>query len=159
MIKKIKFSLVKPMADHCCSTPTRVGFIGLTSLVTRISRALDLLGGAMVTFLENERPRITAENFVQGHILHGGRQFFSHDLQGIYITEVLLPCTRLGLYSMKRLTLSLEEGRPPHPERRKSARHSVSGAEPTTRRAPARHSVSGARLTMRAWTKRREEIT
>jgi hypothetical protein len=30
-----------------------------------------------------------------------------------YITEVPLPCMRLGLYAMKRLTLSLEEGRPP----------------------------------------------
>ncbi|PUZ56501.1 hypothetical protein GQ55_5G315600 [Panicum hallii var. hallii] len=40
---------------------------------------------------------------------------------------------RLGFYAIKRLTHSLEEGRPPRPEWREPARHSVSGAGPTTR--------------------------
>ncbi|RLM69898.1 hypothetical protein C2845_PM17G06550 [Panicum miliaceum] len=149
MVKKIKFSPVKTMADHWSSTPNRVGFIGITSLVTQIACAFDLLEGATVTFLEQERPTITAEHFVQGHMLHVAVDGSLIMIYRGYTTEVPLPCTRLELYAIKRLTLSLEEGRPP--------RHSVSGAGPTTRREPTRHIVSGAGPTMRARTRRREE--
>jgi hypothetical protein len=40
------------MAEHWRSTPTQVGSIEMTSLVTRIAHALDILDGATVTFLE-----------------------------------------------------------------------------------------------------------
>ncbi|PVH33785.1 hypothetical protein PAHAL_8G065200 [Panicum hallii] len=157
MVKKIKFSPVKSMAEDWRSTPTRVGSIEMTSLVTQIAHALDILDGAMVAFLEKERPKITGEHFVQGHMLHVAADGSLIMIYWGYITKVPLPCTRLGLYAIKRLTLSLEEGRPPHPVRRELARHSVSGAGPTTRREPTRHSVSGAGPTTRARTRRMEE--
>ncbi|RLM73726.1 hypothetical protein C2845_PM15G01680 [Panicum miliaceum] len=92
------------------------------------------------------------------HAPRGGRRFFNHDLQGLYNqSPAALHEAWVGLYAVKRLTLSLEEGRPPRPERSEPARHSVSGAGPTTRREPARHNVSGAGPTMRARTRRREE--
>jgi hypothetical protein len=69
MIKKVKFSPITSMAEHWCSTPTRVGIIEMTSLVTQIAQALDILDGATVTFLEKERSTITGEHFVQGHML------------------------------------------------------------------------------------------
>ncbi|RLN38592.1 hypothetical protein C2845_PM01G48290 [Panicum miliaceum] len=145
------------MADHWSSTPNRIHFIGITSLVTRITRAFHLLEGATVTFHEQECPTITAEHFVQGHMLRVAADGSLIMIYMGYTTKVPLPYTRLGLYAVKRLTLLLEEGRPPRPERREPARHSVSGAGPTTRREPARHSVSGAGPTTRATTRRREE--
>jgi hypothetical protein len=108
-------------------------------------------------FLKKERPTISGEHFVRGHMLRVAADGSLIMIYIGYITEVALPCTRLGLYAIKRLTLSLEEGRPPRPVRREPARHSVSGAGPTTRREPAHHSVSGVGPTMRARTRWMEE--
>jgi hypothetical protein len=64
--------------------------------------------------------QVGLEHFVQGHLMHeglGNSLFLSYTG---YYTEIELPCLRVYLYLVKRLTLQMEKKEP--------ARRSVAGA-------------------------------
>jgi hypothetical protein len=102
--------------------------IDITSLVTRIAKFVGAMINAEVTYLPLTREyqtQISLDHFVQGHLMREGPSYSLFMCYPGYEEEVELPCSRLGLYSVKKLKLQMTK--------KESARHSVAGTRPMTR--------------------------
>ena len=100
--------------------------IDITSLVTRIARYVSVLENAQVTYrpaIDEYRTLIGLDHFVHAHMMHEGPGNSVFMCYPGFERELELPCPKLSLYSMKRLTLQMEKKEP--------ARHST--ASPMTR--------------------------
>ena len=100
-----------------CKSP-----IDITSLVTHIARYVGVLDNAQVTYLpatDEYRTFIGLDDFVHAHMMHEGPGNSVFRCYPGYEREFELPCPKLSLYSVKRLTLQMEKNEP--------ARHSTTG--------------------------------
>jgi hypothetical protein len=91
------------------------GPIGITSLVTRIATHVDALENVQVTYLsltEAYQLQVGLEHFVQGHLMREGAGKSIFMCYPGFDREIELPCTRLSHYSVKRLTLQMENKEP-----------------------------------------------
>jgi hypothetical protein len=84
------------------------GPVDITSLVTRIAAHVSALDNAQVTYLpltELYQYRVGLEHFVQGHMMRewqGNSLFMCYPE---YDREIELLCSKISLYSVKRLLL------------------------------------------------------
>ena len=104
-----------------CKSP-----IDITSLVIRIAWYVGVLESAQVTYLlttDEYRTFIGLDHFVHTHMMHEGPGNSVFMCYPGYDKELELPCPKLSLYSVKRLTLQMEKKEP--------ARHCT--ASPMTR--------------------------
>ena len=93
-----------------CKSP-----IDISSLVTRIAQYVSVLENAQVTYLpatDEYRTFIGPDHFVHAHMMcedPGNSVFMCYPG---YEREFKLPCPKLSLYSVKRLTLQMEKKEP-----------------------------------------------
>jgi hypothetical protein len=75
MIKRVKVSPAQFMLDHWVKifTKRKNGKIEYSSLVWRLATKLSLMDTALVACIPRERPKITVEHFLQGHMLKNKR--------------------------------------------------------------------------------------
>ena len=126
MAKKIRYSSVIGMVAHWQKIITCESPIDITSLVTRTVRFVGVLENAQVTYVpatDEYRTFIGLEHFVHAHMMREGPGNLVFMCYPGYEREFKLPCLKLSLYSVKRLTLQMEKKEP--------ARHSTAG--PMTR--------------------------
>ena len=100
-----------------CKSP-----IDITSLVTRIAWYVGVLENAQVTYLpatDEYRTFIGLDHFVHAHMMCKAPGNSVSMCYSGYEKEFELPCPKLSLYSVKRLTLQMENKEP--------ARHSIAG--------------------------------
>ena len=93
-----------------CKSP-----IDITSLVTRIARYVSVLENAQVTYLptmDEYRTFIGLDHFVHAHMMREGPGNSVFMCYPGYEREFELPCPKLSLYSVKRLTLQMEKNEP-----------------------------------------------
>jgi hypothetical protein len=129
-INKIKFAHVVSMVEHWRTMATRTGKIEITSLVTRISTYIGSLVGVQVTHLETPRETFDEEHFVQAHLL----KRVEGELVMLYphsSTIIVLTCSELGLYQVKKFTLNLASE--DDAEMIRPSRHNIIGPGPATR--------------------------
>ena len=122
LAKKIRYSPVMGMVAHWQKMITCKSPIDKTSLVTRIARYVGVLENAQVTHLpamDEYRTFICLDQFVHAHMMREGPGNSVFRCYPGYEREFELPCLKLSLYSMKRLTLQSEKKEP--------ARHSTAG--------------------------------
>ena len=111
MAKKIHYSPVMGMVAHWQKMITCKSPIDITSLVTRIARYVGVLENAQVTYLpatDENRTFIGLDHFVHAHMMRegpGNSVFMCYP----WYEEFELPCPKLSLYSVKRLTLQMEK--------------------------------------------------
>ena len=126
MAKKIRYSPIMGMVADWQKMITSKSPIDITSLVTRIARYVGVLENAQVTYLpatDEYRTFIGLDHFVHAHMMREGPGNSVFMCYPGYDKEFELPCPKLSLYSIKRLTL--------HMEKKEPARHSIAG--PMTR--------------------------
>jgi len=124
MANKIRFSPVRSMLAHWQKMISGRSPIDITSLVTRVVRYVKAMEGAEVTFLpetEAYRYEVGLEHFVHGHMMREGPRNSLFMCYPEYDKEIELPCPRLTLNSVKRLTMQMEK--------REHARQSVVGPQ------------------------------
>jgi hypothetical protein len=93
-----------------CKSP-----IDITSLVTRIARYVGVLENAQVTYLpmiDEYRTFIGLDHFVHAHMMREGPRNSVFMCYPGYEKEFELPCPKLSLYSVNRLTLQMEKKEP-----------------------------------------------
>ena len=108
MAKKIRYSPGMGMVAHWQKMITCKSPIDITSLVTRIARYIGVLENAQVTYLpatDEYRTFICLDHFVHAHMMRDGPGNSVFMCYPGYEREFELPCPKLSLYSMKRLTL------------------------------------------------------
>jgi len=91
---------------------TRKSPIEITSRVTRIAQYVGVLENAQVTYLpamDEYRTFIGLDHFVHAHMMREGPKNSVFMCYPGYDKELELPCPKLSLYSMKRLTLQMEK--------------------------------------------------
>ena len=89
--------------------------IDITSLVARIARYVGVLENAQVTYLlamDEYGTFIGLEHFVHAHMMCEGPGNSVFMCYPGYEREFELPCLKLSLYSVKRLTLQMEKKEP-----------------------------------------------
>jgi len=89
--------------------------IDITSLVTRIARFVGVLENAQVTYLpttDEYRTFIGLDHFAHAHMMCEGPGNSVVMCYPGYEKEFELPCPKLSLYSVKRLTLQMEKKEP-----------------------------------------------
>ena len=126
MAKKIRYSPVMGMVAHWQKMITCKSPIDITSLVNCIARYVGVLENAQVTYLpatDEYRTFIGLDHFVHAHMMREGPGNSVFMCYPGYEREFELPCPKLSLYSVKRLTLQMEKKEP--------ACHSIAG--PMTR--------------------------
>ena len=117
MAKKIRYPPVIGMVAHwqkmiMCKSP-----IDITSLVTCIARYVGVLENAQVTYLpmtDEYRTFIGLDHFVHAHMMRDGPGNSVFMCYPGYDREFELPCPKLSLSSVKRLTLQMEKKEPAH---------------------------------------------
>ena len=117
MAKKICYSPVMGMVAHWQRMITCKFPIDITSLVTRIARYVGVLENAQVTYLpamDEYRTFISLDHFVHAHMMHEGPGNSVFRCYPGYEREFELPCPKLSLSSVKRLTLQMEKKEPAH---------------------------------------------
>jgi len=91
---------------------TRKSPIEITSRVTRIAQYVGVLENAQVAYLpamDEYRTFISLDHFVHAHMMREGPKNSVFMCYPGYDKELELPCPKLSLYSMKRLTLQMEK--------------------------------------------------
>ena len=86
--------------------------IYITSLFTRIARYVGVLENAQVTYLpatDEYQTFIDLDHFVHTHMMREGPDNSVFMCYPGYDKEFELPCPKLSLYSVKRLTLQMEK--------------------------------------------------
>ena len=122
MAKKIRYSPIMGMIAHWQKMIMSKSPIDITSLVTCIALYVSVLENAQVTYLpvtDEYRTFIGLDNFVHAHMMREGPGNSVFMCYPGYEREFELPCPKLSLYSVKRLTLQMEKKEP--------ARHSTAG--------------------------------
>ena len=115
MAKKIRYSPIMGMVAHWQKMITCKSPIDITSLVTHIARYVGVLENAQVTYLpatDEYRTFIGLDHFVHAHMMREGPGNSVFMCYPGYEREFELPCTKLSLYSVKRLTLQMEKKEP-----------------------------------------------
>ena len=134
------------MLAHWQKMITAKSTIDITPLVTRVERYAKAIDAAEVNFwpeMEAYRYEVGLEHFVQGHMMREGPGNSLFMCYPGYDREIELPCLKLSLYSVKSLTLQMEEREPARrsvagPQTRSRTRHGQAEAGPS-RRAPLIH--------------------
>jgi hypothetical protein len=122
MAKKIRYSPLMGMVAHWQKMITCKSPIDITSLVTCIARYVGVLENEQVTYLpatDEYRTFIGLDHFVHAHMMREGPGNSVFMCYPGYEREFELPCPKLSLYSVKRLTLQMEKKEP--------ARHNTAG--------------------------------
>jgi hypothetical protein len=119
---KVSYSPVMSMLAHWQKMITGKNPIDITSLVMHIAAHVGALENVKVTYLpstEVYQLQVGLEHFVQGHLMREGPGNSLFICYPGYDREIELPCPRLSLYSVKRLTLQMDK--------KEQARRSVAG--------------------------------
>jgi hypothetical protein len=128
MVNKIHFSPIRSMIAHWQMMISGKGPIDMTSLVTRLAKYVSVLENSQVTYLpqtEAYQYEVSLEHFVQEHMMREGPGNSLFICYPGYDKEIELPCPRLSLYSVKKLTLQMEK--------RELAQRSVVGPQTRSR--------------------------
>ena len=134
-VDKIKIAPVKAMIRQWIENLGTIGPIECTSLVTRIAMRVGALHDANVEYLATPRSLINKDYLIQGHSLKNGpNDSLIYYFVG-YTNEFRLPNPDLRLYTLKNLTIELQEAERSH--RSVSSRRGVHRSEqPSTSEMP-----------------------
>ena len=105
---KIKVSPVKFMMTQWLEILSLKGYVGCTSLVTRIAKNLGLLENASVTYIDVPRWLIDYDYFNHAQMLKKGKDGKLVMMYIYYTTEFPLPDRNLDLYAVDSFVFDLQ---------------------------------------------------